>query len=151
MIQFIKGNIFNSNAQALVNAVNIVGVMGKGIALQFKKAFPENFKAYVQACKNKEIDIGKMFVFKENTAYGEKIIINFPTKTHWYYPSKYYYIEKGLDDLIRVIKEYNIKSIAIPALGVGNGGLLWEKVKTIIQNKLNNINIDIFVFEPLDD
>ncbi len=148
MIKFTTGTILESNAQALVNTVNTVGVMGKGIALQFKKAFPENFKAYIKACKSKEIDIGKMFVFKENTLSGEKIIINFPTKKDRRKPSEYEYIEKGLDDLIRVIKEYNIKSIALPPLGAGSGGLLWENVKTIIQNKLGNLDIDIFVYEP---
>ncbi len=148
MIKFLTGNILESEAQALVNTVNTVGIMGKGIAMQFKKAFPENFKAYIKACKNKEIDIGKLFVFKENNLSGEKIIINFPTKKDWRKPSEYEYIEKGLDDLIRVIKEYHIKSIAIPPLGAGSGGLLWEKVKTIIQNKLSNLDIDIFVYEP---
>lgn len=148
MIKFTTGNILESPAQALVNTVNTVGVMGKGIALQFKKAFPENFKAYIKACKNKEIDIGKLFVFKENTLAGEKIIINFPTKKDWRKPSEYEYIEKGLDDLIRVIKKYHIKSIAIPPLGAGSGGLLWEKVKRIIHDKLGNLDIDIFVYEP---
>ncbi|MEJ5306711.1 MAG: macro domain-containing protein [candidate division WOR-3 bacterium] len=148
MIKFTTGNILESEAQALVNTVNTVGVMGKGIALQFKKSFPDNFNAYAKACKSKEIEIGKMFVFKENTLSGEKIIINFPTKKDWRKPSEYEYIEKGLDDLIRVIKEYNIKSIAIPPLGAGSGGLLWEKVKTIIQNKLGSLDIDIFVYEP---
>lgn len=148
MIKFLTGNILESEAQALVNTVNTVGVMGKGIALQFKKAFPENFKAYAKACKNKEIDIGRLFVFQENTLSGGKIIINFPTKRDWRKPSEYEYIEKGLDDLIRIINEYNIQSIALPPLGAGSGGLLWEKVKAIIQNKLGNLDIDIFVYEP---
>lgn len=147
-MNFVTGDLLESHAQALVNAVNTVGVMGKGIALRFKKTFPENFKAYIKACKNKEIDIGKLFVFKENTFSGEKIIINFPTKKDWRKPSEYEYIEKGLDDLIRVIKEYHIKSIAIPALGTGNGRLVWGKVKTIIQNKLENLDVDIVIYEP---
>lgn len=148
MIRYLKGNILESDAQALVNTVNTIGIMGKGIALQFKKAFPENYKAYIKACKNKEIDIGKLFVFKEKTLLSEKIIINFPTKKDWRNPSEYEYIEKGLDDLIRVIKEYNIQRIALPPLGAGSGGLVWEKVKKIIEEKLGNLDIEIFVYEP---
>ena len=149
MIKYIKGNIFESSAQAIVNTVNTVGVMGKGIALQFKKAFPTNYKAYLDACKKNEIRIGKLFVCKDsNMLYGEKLIINFPTKTDWRKPSEYEYIKKGLDNLIEIISEYNIKSIAIPPLGSGNGGLEWVKVKKIIDEKLQNIDIHIFIYEP---
>lgn len=149
MIKYIKGNILDSEAQALVNTVNTVGVMGKGIALQFKKAFLNNFKAYEEACKRKEIKVGKLFVTRDrNLNTGEKIIINFPTKTDWQKPSEYSYIEDGLNDLISVIKDYEIKSIAIPPLGSGNGGLEWERVKKMIDEKLNSIDIEIFVFEP---
>jgi len=149
MTKYIKGNIFESSAQAIVNTVNTVGVMGKGIALQFKKAFPNNYKSYLDACKNNEIQIGKLFVYSDrNILSGQKIIINFPTKTDWRKPSEYEYIEKGLDHLIEVINQYNIKSIAIPPLGAGNGGLEWEKVKKIINDKLENIDIDIFIYEP---
>ncbi|MEJ5284863.1 MAG: type II toxin-antitoxin system antitoxin DNA ADP-ribosyl glycohydrolase DarG [Brevinematia bacterium] len=151
MIKYVKGNIFESEAQALVNTVNTVGIMGKGIALQFKKTFPENYKKYVAACKNKEIDIGKLLATKENTIAGEKIIINFPTKKDWQKPSEYEYIEKGLDDLKRIIKEFNIKSIAIPPLGAGSGGLIWEKVKNIIQKKLQDLDIEIFIYEPTSE
>ncbi len=149
MIKYIKGNILESYAQALVNTVNTVGVMGKGIALQFKKAFPNNFKAYADACRKNEIEIGKLFVTKESTlSTGEKIIINFPTKKSWRKPSEYIYIEKGLDDLIRILESNQITSIAIPPLGAGNGGLEWEKVKKIIEQKLKHLDIDIFVYEP---
>ncbi len=149
MIKYIKGNILDSEAQALVNTVNTVGVMGKGIALQFKKAFLNNLKAYEEACKRKEIEVGKLFVTRDsNLNTGEKIIINFPTKTDWQKPSEYSYIEAGLNDLISVIKNYEIKSIAIPPLGSGNGGLEWERVKKMIDNKLNSIDIEIFVYEP---
>jgi O-acetyl-ADP-ribose deacetylase (regulator of RNase III)/uncharacterized protein YwgA len=149
MINYQIGNILESKAEALVNTVNTVGIMGKGIALQFKKAFPNNFKAYSEACKNNEVEIGKLFVFKDsNLTSKEKLIINFPTKTHWRKPSEYSYIEKGLDDLIRIIDEYGINSIAIPPLGAGNGGLKWEKVKKIIEEKLGDINAKIFVYEP---
>ena len=148
MIQYIKGNILESAAAALVNTVNLVGIMGKGIALQFKTQFPTNYKLYKQACAEKRINIGKLFVTKENTVWGDKLIINFPTKTDWRKPSEYAYIEAGLDDLLRIISEYNITSIAIPPLGAGNGGLNWEKVKQIIDSKLGSLNIDIYVYEP---
>jgi O-acetyl-ADP-ribose deacetylase (regulator of RNase III) len=149
MIKYITGNILESNAQALVNTVNTQGVMGKGIALQFKNIFPSNFKAYKEACEKKEIAIGKVFVHKDRSlATGDKTIINFPTKDSWRKPSEYSFIEKGLDDLIHVIELHEIKSIAIPPLGAGNGGLEWEKVKQIIEKKLAHLQIDIFVYEP---
>lgn len=149
MIKYIEGDIFESDAQALVNTVNTVGVMGKGIALQFKKAFPNNFKAYSEACKNKDIRIGKVFVFRDaNLKMGDRIIINFPTKTDWRKPSEYSFISKGLDELVRVISVYDIKSIALPPLGSGNGGLEWEKVKNMINEKLRDLNVDITVYEP---
>lgn len=150
MIKYITGNILDSKAQALVNTVNTEGVMGKGIALQFKKAFPTNFKLYKEACKQQNIGIGQLFVAKDsNLASGEKLIINFPTKTTWRKPSEYIYIEKGLDDLLKIIETHNIKSIAIPPLGAGNGGLEWENVKTIIEKKLAHLkDIDVFIYEP---
>src|SRR5690606_33625803 len=149
MINYVTGNILDSEAQAIVNTVNTLGVMGKGIALQFKKAYPNNYKSYSVACKNNEVVVGKMFVtIDSNISSGEKIIINFPTKRDWRKPSEYVYIEDGLDDLIDVIKHNQIKSIAIPPLGAGNGGLKWEKVKKIIEDKLSNFNIEIFVYEP---
>ena len=149
MIKYIKGDILESQAQALVNTVNTDGVMGKGIALQFKKAFPNNYKAYVEACKKNEIKIGSLFVYRDsNMISGQKIIINFPTKTTWRKPSEYDYIEKGLNNLIEIIQKYEIKSIAIPPLGAGNGGLEWEKVKKILNDKLRHVEIDIFIYEP---
>lgn len=149
MIQYITGNILDSNAQALVNTVNTLGVMGKGIALQFKKAYPNNYKAYEKASKNEEVKVGKMFVTLDtNTTTGERVIINFPTKTNWRKPSEYKYIEDGLDDLVEVINDKQIKSIAIPPLGAGNGGLNWGKVKKLIEEKLGHLNIDIYVYEP---
>lgn len=149
MIKYITGNILESKAEALVNTVNTVGVMGKGIALQFKKAYHNNFKTYVDACKSKEIDIGKLLVTKDsNLNSGEKYIINFPTKKDWRKPSEYSFIEAGLDDLIKVLHKHNIQSVAIPPLGAGNGGLEWEKVKLILQNKLSHLNIEVIVYEP---
>lgn len=149
MIYYIKGNILDSEAQALVNTVNTIGVMGKGIALQFKKAYPNNFKAYKEACKNSLLVAGKMFVtVDENIAGGQKIIINFPTKTDWRKPSEYKYIAEGLDSLVDVIKQYEIKSIALPPLGAGNGGLNWSTVKVMIEQKLNQLDTEIYVYEP---
>ncbi len=149
MIRYITGNILDSSARALVNTVNTVGVMGKGIALQFKKAYPNNYKAYEKACKNNGIHVGKMFVTSDsNTTSGERIIINFPTKTDWRKPSEYKYIEDGLDNLIEIINEKQIKSIAIPPLGAGNGGLNWAVVKKMIEEKLGHLDIDIHVYEP---
>lgn len=148
-MKYIKGNLLEADAQALVNTVNTVGVMGKGIALQFKESFPNNYREYVAACRRKDLRPGNLLVVKEVTLSGEKIIINFPTKTEWYLKSKYEYIEKGLEELAKVIEEYKIESIAIPPLGCGNGGLKWEKVKSIMQEYLGHLtNIDIQVYEP---
>lgn len=148
-MKYIKDNLLDSKAQALVNTVNTMGIMGKGIALQFKERFPQNFKIYAAACKKGEVRIGQMFVVKENTLDGEKIIINFPTKKEWFKKSQYSYIEEGLIDLVRVIKEYNIQSIALPPLGSGNGGLDWEKVKKIMIAYLEPLQgIEIMVYEP---
>lgn len=153
MIQYITGNLFDSKAEALVNTVNTVGIMGKGIALQFKKMFPSNYKVYKEICDKKEFDIGQLIITKDrNIVTGEKTIINFPTKKHWKSPSEYEFIELGLEELIKVIAKNNIKSIAIPPLGSGNGGLQWFKVKEIITNKLSNIkNCDIYIYEPNND
>jgi O-acetyl-ADP-ribose deacetylase (regulator of RNase III) len=149
MIRYLTGNIFETQAAAIVNTVNTVGVMGKGIALQFKKAFPSNFKAYQEACQNGELAIGKLLVHEDqNIESGRKLIVNFPTKKHWSKPSEYAYIEAGLDDLLRVIERHRIQSIALPPLGAGNGGLEWEKVKQIMVAKLQHLEIDIFIYEP---
>lgn len=148
MIHYITGNLLESDAEALVNTVNTVGVMGKGIALQFKNAFPNNYKKYSEAYKNKELNVGQLLVTEENILSGKKIIINFPTKTSWRLPSEYKYIEAGLEELIKVIEEKNIKSIAIPPLGAGNGGLEWNKVKTILEKYLSQTEAEVFIYEP---
>ncbi|MDR0228481.1 MAG: macro domain-containing protein [Flavobacteriaceae bacterium] len=149
MIHYTEGNLLESKAQALVNTVNLDGVMGKGIALQFKKQFPENFKAYKKACDNNEIAIGQSFVYVEETLLnGKKIIINFPTKTTWRKPSEYKYIEVGLENLVNIIHYYNIKSIAIPPLGAGNGGLDWGEVKKRIEYYLKDVDCEILVYQP---
>jgi O-acetyl-ADP-ribose deacetylase (regulator of RNase III) len=148
MIIYKVGNIIDSEAEALVNTVNTVGVMGKGVALQFKRAFPLNYKNYIKSCKNNTFDIGNLLIFKENNLKGEKIIINFPTKKDWRKPSEYEYIEKGLEKLREYIIEAKIHSIALPPLGSGNGGLDWGKVKQIINRYLEDLDCDIVVFEP---
>lgn len=149
MIHYETGNLLESSAEALVNTVNTDGVMGKGIALQFKNAFPNNFKVYARACKNREIGIGKILVTEEESLLGgKKIIINFPTKTSWRKPSEYSYIEEGLKDLVRIIEERKIKSIAIPPLGAGNGGLDWNNVKLILEKYLTGLDCDIHIYEP---
>jgi O-acetyl-ADP-ribose deacetylase (regulator of RNase III) len=149
MIQFIEGNLLESKAEALVNTVNTVGVMGKGIALQFKNQYPSNYKLYEKACKAKEVQVGKLFVTEDSSLLeGRKIIINFPTKTDWRKPSEYSYIESGLKDLVRIITELGIKSVAVPPLGAGNGGLDWNVVKSIIEKNLTGLNCDIQIYEP---
>lgn len=150
MIKYVTGNLFDSKAEALVNTVNTVGVMGKGIALQFKKLFPNNYKIYKDLCDNKEFHIGQLLVVRDqNVITGEKTIINFPTKKHWKSPSEYEFIDKGLEELKKVIKEKKIKSIALPPLGSGNGGLQWFRVKEIISSKLSEIeNCQVIVYEP---
>lgn len=145
MIIFKTGDLLKDDSQAIVNTVNCVGVMGKGIALQFKRAYPDNFKIYSDSCKRREVCIGRMLVVYTN----DKYIINFPTKGHWRDKSKIECIKSGLKDLVCVIKDYNIKSISIPALGSGLGGLNWIDVKDIMYNELSKIeNVDIFIYEP---
>lgn len=149
MIYYKTGNLLDSGAEALVNTVNTIGVMGKGIALQFKNMFPNNYKIYAKACKNSEVKTGKLLVTEEETMLkGKKIIINFPTKTDWRKPSEYSYIEDGLKNLVKIIQEQNIKSIAIPPLGSGNGGLDWNKVKVILGNYLSGLDCEIYIYEP---
>lgn len=149
MINFVTGDLLRADAEALVNTVNTVGVMGKGIALQFKEAFAHNNKVYVAACKRHELVPGKLLaVHDSNLLYGNKLIINFPTKTHWRQPSEYEYIETGLKALRELIVNDQIKSIAIPPLGAGNGGLDWSKVKPMIIKALEDLPADIQIFEP---
>ncbi len=149
MIHYRTGNLFDSQTEALVNTVNTLGVMGKGIALQFKNMFPGNFKVYAEACRDKRLQVGQLLITEEEALLvGKKIIINFPTKTDWRLPSEYQYIEAGLLELVKVIREKNIKSIAIPPLGSGNGGLDWSKVKLILEKHLADVACDIYIYEP---
>lgn len=146
MIQYTTGDLLLAPTQALVNTVNCEGYMGKGIAYQFKLKYPKNNIDYVAACKNGTLTVGKLTHFFEK----DKLIINFPTKGEWRIKSKIEYIENGLDALIKLIYQLEIKSIAIPPLGSGNGGLVWSDVKKIIENKLAVLdkNIDILIYEP---
>jgi O-acetyl-ADP-ribose deacetylase (regulator of RNase III) len=148
MIEYMEGNLLEADAQALVNTVNTVGVMGKGIALQFKENFKVNYNAYVEACKRGQVQIGKMLVVRDSSLQGERVIINFPTKTEWYKKSQYNFIEEGLKDLVRVLEEYQISSVALPPLGCGHGGLSWEKVKRLIEKYLQNSPAKAIVFQP---
>ncbi|HEY8784786.1 MAG TPA: macro domain-containing protein [Mucilaginibacter sp.] len=148
MIIYKVGNILDAKADALVNTVNTVGVMGKGIALQFKNEFPENYKEYSDAVNRKEITVGKVQIVPVNGLRGVKYIVNFPTKAHWRYPSKIQWIKDGLKDLHEKIQSLKIESIAVPPLGCGNGGLNWEDVKPLIVDALSDLEIDVFVYEP---
>jgi O-acetyl-ADP-ribose deacetylase (regulator of RNase III) len=149
MLRFTTGNLLDSSAEALVNTVNTVGVMGKGIALQFKQAFPHNFNVYKQACNNGHLTTGKILAVKDRELLlGERLIINFPTKSHWKSLSTYEYIESGLIALVAYLTENPVKSMAMPALGCGNGGLDWAKVKTMIEDHLSGLELSIWVYEP---
>jgi O-acetyl-ADP-ribose deacetylase (regulator of RNase III) len=150
MIEYKHGDILQADAEALINTVNCVGVMGRGIALQFKKAFPQNFKAYAAACKKEEVQPGQMFVFETGQLTHPSYIINFPTKRHWRGASRMEDIDSGLKALVETIGQYNIQSIAIPPLGSGLGGLNWSEVKPRIEAALQPlVNARILIYEPL--
>lgn len=150
MIEFRTGDILTADAEALVNTVNCVGIMGRGVALQFKNEFPENFKAYEAACKRNEVQPGKMFVFETGTLTNPKFIINFPTKRHWRGKSRMEDIDSGLKALAQEIRNRRIHSIAIPPLGSGLGGLDWRNVRPRIEAALRELgDVHAIVFEPL--
>lgn len=150
MITFVTGNLLDAKVDALVNTVNTAGVMGKGLALQFKKAFPANCKAYEAAAKIGAVEIGKMFVFEAGGILLPRYIINFPTKRHWRGASELDYVESGLRDLVKVIRERTIRSVAVPPLGAGLGGLAWRDVRPLIERALSEIaDVDVLVFEPI--
>ncbi len=149
MIEFRTGDILKADAEALVNTVNCVGIMGRGIALQFRKAFPENFKAYEAACARAEVQPGRMFVFETGYLANPKYIINFPTKRHWRGNSRIEDIETGLAALAGEIRKRNIRLIAIPPLGSGLGGLEWREVRSRIKATLTELDqVHVIVFEP---
>jgi O-acetyl-ADP-ribose deacetylase (regulator of RNase III) len=152
MVDFRTGDILRTDAEALVNTVNCVGIMGRGVALQFKKAFPENFKAYETACKRHEVQPGRMFVYETGYVGNPKFIINFPTKRHWRGKSRIEDIESGLRALAEVVKERHIRTLAMPPLGSGLGGLYWPDVRQRIEEFTRTLpNVSFTVFEPRGD
>ena len=151
MIRYATGNLLLANVDALVNTVNTVGVMGKGVALQFKEAFPANFHAYEEACKRGKVQIGRVFVTETGRLDGPRWIVNFPTKKDWRHPSKLEYVRAGLSDLVNVVRERKIHSIALPPLGCGHGGLDWLQVRQAIEGAMADLpDVDVVVYEPTD-
>lgn len=149
MIEIKTGDILTADAEALVNTVNCVGIMGRGIALQFRKAFPENFKVYEEACKRKELQPGRMFIFQTGQLTNPHWIINFPTKRHWKGKSQLADIESGLTALVAEIRRLGIRSIAIPPLGCGQGGLDWAEVRPRIEQALKAVpDVRVFLYSP---
>ena len=152
MITYQRGNIFDSTAEAIVNTVNTVGVMGKGLALQFKETFPKNYAIYRDACKQGKLSVGQMLITESLKKDGLRLlIVNFPTKTDWRRPSEYCYIESGLKALRKEIENRQIKSIAIPPLGSRNGGLDWSRVKEMIVDQLQGLDCEIIIYEPSEE
>jgi O-acetyl-ADP-ribose deacetylase (regulator of RNase III) len=151
MISYTQGNLLDARVEALVNTVNTVGVMGKGIALMFKEQYGRNFDLYAAACKAKKVKVGQMFVTETGELDGPRWIINFPTKDHWKGNSRLEWVESGLEDLKRVLRERNICSVAIPPLGAGNGGLDWPTVKARVAVALSELeDVEVIVYEPTD-
>lgn len=152
MLRFVRGDLLKAPVEALVNTVNTAGVMGKGVALQFKRAFPDNYQVYVRACKRGEVQIGRILIHDRGSLAQPRYIFNFPTKKHWRHPSRMEYVEEGLKDLVRQIRELQIRSIALPPLGAGNGGLPWPEVKRRIQEALESLEgVEVWVYEPSED
>lgn len=148
-IELRTGDILKADAEAIVNTVNCVGIMGRGIALQFKKAFPANFRAYALACEDGEVQPGRMFVYDTGSFTNPRYIINFPTKRHWKGKSRIEDIDSGLVALAREISERGIKSVAIPPLGAGLGGLEWDDVRPRIEEALREVpDLDVMIYEP---
>jgi O-acetyl-ADP-ribose deacetylase (regulator of RNase III) len=149
MIETTTGDILTADAEALVNTVNCVGIMGRGIALQFRKAFPDNFKAYEAVCKRHELQPGQMFVFETGQLTSPRYIINFPTKRHWKGKSQLADIESGLKSLVAEVRRLGIQSIAIPPLGCGQGGLDWAEVRPRIEQALRAVpDVRVLLFSP---
>ena len=149
VIEYKTGNILTENAEAIINTVNCVGVMGRGIALQFKTAFPDNFKAYAVACKRKEVQPGRMFVYDMGGLTNPRYIINFPTKRHWRSKSRMEDIKSGLEALVGEIRERGLQSVALPPLGSGLGGLAWSEVRIRIEQALAGLSdVRVIIFEP---
>jgi len=148
MIEEARGDLLRDDADALVNTVNTVGVMGKGIALQFKRAYPAMFEAYQRVCREGGIEAGRMYVWETGALSGPRFVINFPTKAHWRAPSRIEYIVDGLEDLVQVVERLGIRSIAVPPLGAGNGGLDWTEVRPKIESAfaaLPDVKVRLYV------
>lgn len=152
MIEFKMGDILAEDVEALVNTVNCVGIMGRGIALQFKRAYPENFSSYEAACRRQDVVPGRMLVFETGQLTNPRYIINFPTKRHWRGKSRIEDIESGLEALVAEIEGRGIRSVAIPPLGAGLGGLDWADVWARIERALRRLpDVRVVVFEPRSD
>jgi|SRR3954452_2101817 O-acetyl-ADP-ribose deacetylase (regulator of RNase III) len=150
MIEEGVGNLLAADVEALINTVNTVGVMGKGIALQFKRAYPANYKAYRAACERGEVHLGQIFLFDTAVGGSRRYIVNFPTKQHWKNGSRLDDIRLGLDDLVRVVHEHGISSVAIPALGCGNGGLDWADVRPMIEAAVERMpDVRAVIYAPV--
>lgn len=149
MITITTGDLVKADAETLVNTVNCVGVMGKGIALQFKQAFPANYEAYRRACETHQVKPGSMLVFATNSLVNPKYIINFPTKRHWKGKARIKDIRLGLEALAKEIERLDIQSVAVPPLGCGHGGLEWEEVRPMIENALSELEgVEVTLFAP---
>ena len=152
MIEYRTGNLIKADAEALVNTVNCVGVMGKGIALMFRESFPGNYRSYRAACKAGELRPGDLFVHRRDDLVGPRLIVNFATKKHWRGKSRMEWIESGLAKLAALVREEDIRSIALPPLGVGNGGLDWSEVRPRIVEYLGGFEgVRVIVFEPTNE
>ncbi len=142
MITYVKGDIFNSPAKIIVNTVNTVGIMGKGIALEFKNRYPDMFRRYQELCESNQLDVGRLFLWRKS----EKWVLLFPTKKHWRNPSKLEYIESGLLKFVENWDKLGAEAVAFPRLGCGNGGLDWAEVKPIMEKYLKPLPIQIYVY-----
>lgn len=142
MIHYVSGNIFDSPAQTLVNPVNTVGVMGKGLALEFKKRYPKMFEEYKKQCRDGWLYVGSFMLWRAK----DHFVLNFPTKKHWKDPSSLIYVEAGLLSLTNEYESYGISSIAFPRLGCGNGGLDWKTVKPVMELYLQELPIDVYIY-----
>lgn len=149
MIQLASGDMFQSHVEALVNPVNCVGVMGKGLALQFKRRFPSYYRAYETSCAYSKIKVGQVTTYWREYTDLPRFIVSFPTKNHWRDSSKLEDIESGLASLVAEMARLDIRSIAIPALGCGNGGLQWEQVKPLIWDAMEKIDAKVLVYPPV--
>lgn len=142
MIHYVSGNIFDSPAQTLVNPVNTVGVMGKGLALEFKKRYPRMFDEYKKQCRDGWLYVGSFMLWRAK----DHFVLNFPTKKHWKDPSSLIYVEAGLLSFVNKYESYGVSSIAFPKLGCGNGGLDWKAVKSVMERYLQELPIDVYIY-----